>query len=64
MVCSRHHGKEMFVSGSTNLHMGIGLAKMQDVWWNLMSMADELPGMPNRGSCTINFSASFRHVPR
>lgn len=26
------------------LHMGIGLAIMQDVWWKLMSMVDELPG--------------------
>ena len=47
MVCPLYHGKGcVHVSGSTYLHMCIGLARMQGVVES-MSMADELSGKPN-----------------
>jgi hypothetical protein len=47
MVCPLYHVKGcVYVSGSTYLHMCIGLARMQGVV-EIMSMADELPGKPN-----------------
>lgn len=60
MVCPRHHGKGMVVSGSTGIYTwALVWLKMQGVWWKLMSMAEELPSVPNRGSCTINRFSKF-----
>ena len=47
MVCPLYHVKGcVYVSGSTYLHMCIGLARMQGVV-EIMSMADEFTGKPN-----------------
>ena len=36
MVCPLYHEKEcVYVSGSAFIHMCIGLARMQGVWWGL-----------------------------